>query len=155
MLIGVRTLVRRTGSGVKIEHIRMFPDQIAVFQYVFSDMKKHTNARQIQDFIDTFADYYNNKVQPQTYVILNDVNLGKDYNGGREFFDDLYGKLSDSSCKKGRFCNDNSSSPYYPRGYPYGTEEFPCNDNFFDYTQWSGYSPFVTCASAQMLICKR
>ena len=30
VLIRVRTLVRRTGSGVKIKHIRMFPDQIAV-----------------------------------------------------------------------------------------------------------------------------
>lgn len=127
---------------------------VIVFQYVFSDMKKHTDLQQIREFIATFADYYNSKVCANTYVILNDVNLSTQYNGGRDFFDELYRKLENSSCKKGRFCNDNSTSDYYPRGYPYGTEEFPCNANFFDITQWNAYSPFDTCASAQMLICK-
>lgn len=58
---------------------------------------------------------------------------------------------------KGRFCNDNSTSFYYPRGYTYGEDsagEFPNNKNRFDLTPWRAYSPFDTCASAQMIIKK-
>lgn len=130
---------------------------LVVFQYVFSDMQKHTRAEDINAFIMKFAQYYNQKITPNTYIILNDINLGRDYGGGREYFDKLYNKLENSICRKGRFCNDNAKSFYYPRGYPYGADldgEFPCNKNRFDLTQWKKYSPFDTCASAQMLIKK-
>ena len=130
---------------------------LIVFQYVFSDMQKHTDAQSINDFINTFAKYYNDKICANTYIILNDVNLGLDFGGGREFFDRLYRKLNDSICRKGRFCNDNSTSVRYPRGYTYGEDsdgEFPENKNWFDWTLWRRYSPFATCASAQMIIKK-
>lgn len=130
---------------------------LIVFQYVFSDMAKHSDAENIDDFIETFARYYNQKVAPNTYIILNDINLGRDYGGGREYFDVLYNKLDNSICRKGRFRNDNSRSPYYPRGYSYGEDsegEFPKNENRFDWSQWEKYSPFNTCASAQMIIKK-
>ena len=128
-----------------------------VFQYVFSDMQKHTDAQSINDFINTFSKYYNDKICANTYIILNDVNLGQDFGGGREIFDRLYRKLNDYICRKGRFCNDNSTSVYYPRGYAYGEDsdgEFPKNENRFDLTLWRRYSPFDTCASAQMIIKK-
>lgn len=130
---------------------------LIVFQYVFSDMQKNMDATSITEFINVFAEYYNNKVYPGTYIILNDINLGCRYGGGRDYFDRLLRKLEGSEYRKGRFCNDNSKSPSYPRGYTYGKDsvgEFPCNKNRFDLTPWSKYSPFDTCASAQMLIKK-
>ena len=130
---------------------------LIVFQYVFSDMHKHTGYEGTTDFINAFAKYYNAKVQPKTYTIMNDINLGKCYGGGREYFDQLYSKLNASTVRKGRFCNENSRSPTYPRGYTYGEDsdgEFPNNTNLFDFSAWQKYSPFNTCASAQMLIKK-
>lgn len=130
---------------------------LIVFQYVFSDMEKHTSAQKIHEFIKTFAQYFNEKVPVNTYVILNDVNLGRNYGGDREYFDQLYRKLINAEMRKGRFCNDNAKNGYYPRGYPYGADsdgEFPENKNRFRLSPWRKYSPFDTCASAQMLIKK-
>ena len=95
--------------------------------------------------------------QTHTFIILNDINLGRGYGGGRDYFDQLRNKLCSSISRKGRFCNDNSKSIYYPRGYPYGENsdgEFPKNENRFDWSPWEKYSPFDTCASAQMIIKK-
>lgn len=130
---------------------------VITFQYVFSDMKKHTDGRDITKFIKAFADYYNTKVDAKTYIILNDINLSQRYNGGREYFDELFNQLNNSICKKGRFCDDNANSPFYPRGYTYGSDsdgEFPYNKNRFDLKPWVMYAPFNTCASAQMIIKK-
>lgn len=135
---------------------RWVPNLI-VFQYVFSDMEKHTSSQKIREFIEMFAQYFNEKVPANTYVVLNDINLGRDYGGGREYFDQLYRKLINAEMRKGRFCNDNSKSSFYPRGYPYGDDsdgEFPQNTNRFNWRPWLKYSPFDTCASAQMLIKK-
>ena len=101
--------------------------------------------------------YFNEKVAVDTYVVLNDINLGRGYGGGREYFDQLYRKLNSTEMRKGHFCNDNSKSSFYPRGYPYGDDsdgEFPQNTNRFNWRPWLKYSPFDTCASAQMLIKK-
>jgi hypothetical protein len=130
---------------------------LVVFQYVFSDMHKHTGSQKTKCFIDTFAQYYNEKIPDKSYIILNDINLSTGYGGGREYFDILLGKLDKAIARKGRFCDDNAKSFYYPRGYTYGENsdgEFPDNSNFFDLTPWMAYSPFNTCASAQMLIKK-
>lgn len=130
---------------------------LIVFQYVFSDMHKHTGNTGTMGFINTFSQYYNAKVPPNTYTILNDINLGNAYGGGREYFDRLYDKLESSVVRRGRFCNNNSKSGYYPRGYTYGDDsdgEFPELRNLFDLREWHKYSPFSTCASAQMLIKK-
>ena len=75
----------------------------------------------------------------------------------QRYFDRMYSKLESSTVRRGRFCNDNSRSLYYPRGYTYGEDsegEFPDNSNLFDLRRWRRYSPFNTCASAQMLIKK-
>lgn len=125
---------------------------LIVFQYVFSDMQKHTNGADIKDFINTFAEYFNVKVNTNTYIVLNDVNLGRNYGGGREYFGILLNKLENVLYDKGHFYNDNAKG-YYAGGYPYG-REFPDNANRFDWTPWSAYSPFDTCASSQMIIKK-
>lgn len=130
---------------------------LIVFQYVFSDIKKHTENKKIDDFISTFAEYYNTKINTNTYIILNDINLGGEYGGGREYFDQLFGQLKGSICRKGRFCDDNAKSAYYPRGYTYGENsdgEFPDNKNIFDISSLKKYHPFDTCASAQMIVKK-
>jgi hypothetical protein len=130
---------------------------LVVFQYVFSDMHKHTGSQKTKAFIETFAQYYNEKIPEKSYIILNDINLGTGYGGGRDYFDILLGKLEKTKARKGRFCDDNAKSFYYPRGYTYGEDsdgEFPDNSNFFDTSPWADYSPFETCASAQMLIKK-
>ena len=130
---------------------------LIVFQYVFSDMHKHTGASGITEFINTFSHFYNEKVLPKTYTILNDINLSKAYGGGREYFDQLYAKLDSSTARRGHFCNDNARYSFNPRGYPYGDDsdgEFPDNRNLFNLSALSSYSPFNTCASAQMLIKK-
>lgn len=131
---------------------------LITFQYVFSDMQKHSEVNSIRKFLNIFSEYYNTKIPSKSYIILNDVNLSRSYGGGREFFDELYKGLTHSICRKGRFCDDNAKSPYYPRGYIYGEDsdgEFPCNANRFDITPWMRYSPYNTCASAQMIIKKR
>lgn len=125
---------------------------LVVFQYVFSDMQKHSSHKEIDVFINTFAEYFNAKVTPNTYIILNDVNLGCGYGGGREYFDKLRSKLDDITYKKGHFHNDHGKG-YYAGGYPCG-EEFPKNINRFDWSCWKRYSPFDTCASEQMIIKK-
>ncbi|MBR2883695.1 MAG: hypothetical protein IKB93_02785 [Clostridia bacterium] len=126
---------------------------LIVFQYVFSDMQKHTTSDDIRHFINTFAKYYNNKISPNTYVILNDINLGCSYGGGRDHFDSLLNKLRNRIYSKNYFCNDNSTSSYYPRGYTYG-DELPDNRNYFNLSGLRKFSPFDTCASAQMIIKK-
>lgn len=59
--------------------------------------------------------------------------------------------------RKGRFCNNNSKSEYYPRGYPYvdnSDREFSDSTNCFVWTTWSIYLPFDIYASTQMIIKK-
>jgi len=133
------------------------PD-LVVFQYVMSDMRKHSDAQAVTLFIHTFAQFANEYMPSKSYIILNDGNFGINYGGGREYFDRLYRLLDDSFIMyKGRFHNENSRSTYYPRGFPYGDDsdgEFPNNRNFFNLSRWDKYSPFNTCASAQMLIKK-
>ena len=120
-----------------------------VFQYVFSDMRKHSELDKIQKFIDVFSEFFIKKVEKNSYIILNDINLGCRYGGGRDYFDELLEKLdSVSRYKKGHFHNDNKES-----NYSYG-KEFPENGNRFEWRSWRNYSPFNTCASAQLRIKK-
>lgn len=68
---------------------------VCIFRY-----SKHTTANDIKHSIDTFAEYYNAKVLQNTYVILNDINLGCGYGGGRDHFDTLLSKLNNSQYSK-------------------------------------------------------
>lgn len=130
---------------------------LIVFQYVFSDMQKHSKPNEIIHFKKVFSDYFNQKVPKESYIVLNDINLDNSHGGGRDHFCSLYRKLEGVKEVHGRFRNENSRSSYYPCGYPYGDNslgEFPDNKNFFNLIPWQEYSPFNTCASAQMLIKK-
>ena len=133
------------------------PD-LVVFQYVFSDMAKNIPAENIRNFIHIFSEFFNTKMEIDSCIILNDINLGINYGGGREYFDQLHGNLAGTEMRRGHFRNDNRKGAYYSYGYPYGDDsdgEFQDNRNLFNLGPWSFYSPYDTCASAQMLIAKR
>lgn len=122
---------------------------LIIFQYVFSDMQKHTLTRNINYFIKKFAEYFNSKILPNSYIILNDINLSRRLDGGREYFDNLQEQLKNTKYHKNHFYNDNSANG----GYTYGDTQ-PVNKNYFDLSDLSSFSPFNTCASAQMIIKK-
>lgn len=115
-------------------------------------MRKHSELDKIQKFIDVFSEFFIKKVEKNSYIILNDINLGCCYGGGRDYFDELLKKLNGVLYDKGHFHNDNGKG-YYADGYPYG-REFPDNRNRFELRLWRDYSPFNTCASAQLMIKK-
>jgi len=148
--------IDRIGEGSWI------PD-IVTFQYFLSDFHKQSNTQGVMDFLHAFSAFSNNYMQPNSYIILNDINLDTSRDGGRDYFDILFRLLTSCECRKGRFCNENSQSSLCPRGYPYGDGdikygnigEFSNNTIFFDHSQWPFYSPHETCASAQMLIKKK
>jgi hypothetical protein len=142
--------ISEIGKGIWI------PD-LVTFQYFLSDLHKHSESQSVLNFILSFAEFANKYMPQNSYIVLNDANFGKDYGGGREYFDKLFSVLDNCTNIKGRFRNEHSRSIHYPRGYPYGDDsdgEFSCNDNIFDLSKWSKYSPFNTCASAQMLVKK-
>lgn len=127
------------------------PD-LVVFQYVFSDMHKHSGAVNVTSFIHKFSQYVNDKINKNCYIVINDINLERSYGGGRGYFDDLEIKIASQKMGKGRFHNDNKDFTY-----PYGDDsngELPCNKNLFTWdANWDmRYSPFKSCASAQMII---
>lgn len=76
---------------------------LIVFQYVFSDMNKHTDHCRIEEFIDKFSSYYNEKCEAGTYIIINDINLNNSRGGGRDYFEKLHQKLVGVHCVRGHF----------------------------------------------------
>lgn len=51
-------------------------------------------ANEINQFIDKLATFLNACGEKPIYILCNDINLSKAYNGGREFFDALESKIS-------------------------------------------------------------
>ena len=131
----------------KLFDAKWIPDLI-IFQYVFSDMQKHTGNENTSQFIEDFSTYCNNKLPQKSYIVLNDINLSISYNGGRDYFDKLYARLKSCKVYRSHFHNDNK-----PRTYSYG-EQLPDNTNLFNVNPLAFYNPFDTCASAQMIIKK-
>lgn len=144
------TFIDKIGEGAWV------PD-LVTFQYFLSDLHRHSEATSVGSFLKSFTQFANDYMPFNSYIVLNDINLGTGYGGGRDYFETLSSLLTSCNFRRGRFCNDNSRSPFYPRGYTYGEDsdgEFPSNQNIFSLSQWAAYSPFNTCASAQMLIKK-
>lgn len=132
------TFIDEIGEGAWI------PD-LVIFQYFLSDLHKHSERASVQSFLKSFAQFVDVYMPANSYIVLNDINLGASYGGGRDYFETLSSLLPSYSFRRGRFCNDNSQSPFYPRGYSYGEDsdgEFPVNKNIFSLTQWTDYSPF-------------
>ena len=85
-----------------------------------------------------------------TYIVCNDINLSRMYNGGREFFDILRQNISSPiKYSQRHFCNNNKRSHYN-----YGDEY---NNNILVSSIPKDilvYEPYDSCASAQMIIKK-
>lgn len=127
------------------------PD-VLIFQYVFSDMHKHSNEVEITQFIDKLAFFLNSCVEKPIYILCNDINLSKSYGGGREFFDILESRIrTPKIVRRMHFDNINKD-----RHFDYG-DEYNSNALIFDNISGEirrAYNPFDSCASAQILIKK-
>lgn len=124
------------------------PDLI-IMQYVFSDMHKHTMPQKIATMIRSLAQYIDS-CDINTYVVCNDINLSIDYGGGREYFDRLYNRMhTHATSHRFHFFNSNK-----PRHFDYGSE-YPSNELIvWPGRELAGYQPYLSCASAQMIIKK-
>lgn len=123
------------------------PD-IIILQYFLSDLVKHSGKDKATQFIHKLASYFNNFMLPNSYIIINDINLTVEMLGGREYFDILESEMQ--NCKvirKGYFQRPNKKDFVYGDLYESNGILFPIKFNF--------YSPFDYCASAQLVIEKR
>ena len=125
---------------------------VLIFQYVFSDMYKNSSTIEINQFIDKLATFLNACGEKPIYILCNDINLSKSYNGGREFFDVLESKISNPKIVRRMHFNNNNKD----RHFEYG-DEYKRNCLIFDDIPdeiRKAYNPFDSCASAQILIKK-
>ncbi len=124
------------------------PDLI-VLQYVFSDMHKTIESQRIETMIASLAQYIDS-CDRNTYVVCNDINLSIKFDGGREYFDSLYNKIrTRATPRRLHFDNRNRSNHF-----EYG-DEYDSNDLIIEPgKELTCYNPFMTCASAQMIIKK-
>ena len=128
-----------------IIEVNWIPDLI-IFQYVFSDMQKHCEPQKLREFISKIAGFINDKMDANTYIVLNDINLSTGYNGGREHFDSLLRQVSSAEYRKYHFENSNK-----PNHFNYGVE-YPTNELMLKPPRKiRDYEPFDSCASAQMI----
>lgn len=149
------------GSRVRIYPVDIFsfmddfirqswvPDLI-IFQYVFSDMVKNSERSQILQFIDDMAFFINSHVEEPIHILCNDINLDIERMGGRELFDRLESRIEGKK-RAARMHFDNSTRP---RHYDYG-QQYQDNRLVFESIPdeiIGRYNPFLSCASAQMLI---
>lgn len=131
-----------------IVEVQWVPDLI-VFQYVFSDMEKHCPQEKLQSFISKIAEFINNDMDANTYILLNDINLTTAMDGGREHFDELLAQIANSDFRKFYFNNSNRAA-HYNYGDEYESNALvlgnpPCLRD---------YEPYTSCASAQLIIKK-
>ena len=124
------------------------PD-LVVLQYVFSDMHKHTQSQVISEMITSLAQYIDS-CDKNTYVVCNDINLSVDYNGGREYFDQLYNTMCTRSILRRLHFNNNNRQNHFEYGDEYRSNALIVSPG----NELACYQPFKSCASAQMIIKK-
>jgi len=131
-----------------IIEVNWIPDLI-VFQYVFSDMEKHCDRKELRMFLTKIASFINNEMDDNTYIVLNDINLSTRMGGGREHFDALLQMIPDSEYRQYHFNNSNRSNHFH-YGIEYETNKsiLAPSENLRD------YEPFDSCASAQLIVKK-
>ena len=131
-----------------IVKVKWVPDLI-VFQYVFSDMEKHCPPDKLKSFISKIGSFINNDMDPNTYILLNDINLSTQYGGGREHFDTLLSQIDVAHYRQYHFQNNK-----YQSHYNYGIE-YESNSLVLKNPSYLGdYSPYTSCSSAQLIIKK-
>lgn len=127
------------------------PD-VLIFQYVFSDMYKHSSTIEINQFIDKLATFLNTCSEKPIYILCNDINLSKAYNGGREFFDELESKISYPKIVRRKHFNNKNKDRHFEYGKEYKRNTLIFGDIPDEIRR--AYNPFDSCASAQILIKK-
>ena len=129
------------------------PDLI-VFQYVFSDMFKHSGEVATNEFINKIANFINSQ-NKTIYILCNDINLSKNINGngGREFFDILGSKIKEPKIvERFYFKNQNRTSEFH-YGNQYDDNSLIYNTGITDDYRRI-FNPFESCSSAQIKIKK-
>ena len=133
---------------------RLYDDEwrpnVIVFQYVFSDMQKHSDEDKIQHLLSAMSNFISHSCDINTYVVCNDINLSRAYNGGREFFDILCQKITCPKIISKRHFYNNNKRSHFEYGNEYRHNELVCS--IPDYI-WD-YDPYTSCASAQLIIKK-
>lgn len=127
------------------------PD-VLIFQYVFSDMYKHSNEEEIIQFINKLADFLNLYDEKPIYILCNDINLSKSMGGGREFFDILESKIENPKIVRKMHFDNINRDRHYEYGDQYNSNALVFNNITDDIR--NAYNPFESCASAQILIKK-
>lgn len=130
---------------------RWVPDVI-IFQYVFSDMYKHSDEGEIVQFIDKLAAFLNSYEEKSIYILCNDINLGVSWGGGREFFDILASRIQSPKIIERRHFDNINRDWHYEYGTEYNSNALIFNDISNEIRR--AYNPFDSCASAQILIKK-
>lgn len=118
----------------------------------FKALVNPDEVNEINQFIDKLATFLNACGEKPIYILCNDINLSKAYNGGREFFDALESKISNPKIVRRMHFNNNNKD----RHFEYG-DEYKRNCLIFDDIPdeiRKAYNPFDSCASAQILIKK-
>lgn len=122
------------------------PDLI-VLQYVFSDMQKHTEPQMMSTTIRELAQFVDS-CERNTYVVCNDINLSIDYNGGRDYFDQLYRRMRTRATAHRFHFNNSNKDNHYEYGNEYVSNALVLSpENNLSY-----YQPYKSCASAQLII---
>ena len=137
---------------VDINDQKKWVPDVLIFQYVFSDMYKHSDDKQIVQFIDKLASFLNSHNQEPIYILCNDINLSKSMGGGREFFDLLESQIQTPKIVRRKHFNNVNKEGHYEYGEQYDSNELVFNMISDDIR--NAYNPFESCASAQMLIKK-
>lgn len=122
---------------------------LIILQYVFSDMQKHSLQDDISHMINAMGQFID-KCPENTYIICNDINLSKKWNGGREFFDDLHNAITSNTMYSQMHFNNSNKSGHYNYG-----DEYPSNKLLLAPAQkLEPFEPYTSCASAQIIIKK-
>ena len=123
---------------------------LIVFQYVFSDMQKHSDELKIRHLLSVMGNYISRYCDINTYVVCNDINLSRMYNGGREFFDMLRQNISCPLKYSQRHFRNNNKRSHYNYGEEYNNNILVSSipDGLLD------YEPYDSCASAQLIMKK-
>lgn len=115
-------------------------------------MYKHSDEKQIVQFIGKLASFLNSYNQEPIYILCNDINLSKSMGGGREFFDLLESKIQTTKIVRRMHFNNVNKERHYEYGGQYDSNELVFN--MISDEIRNAYNPFESCASAQMLIKK-
>lgn len=131
-----------------IDYSQYFDEQklnIVCIDYLLSTMKRNSQNSSIDKFIDNLSNYLN-KFTGECILILNDINLGMERSGEREYFDVFYNKLINYKCLRRHFINNRKNY------YRYGSEN-NANSLLYDiFINENAFTPYKSCGSAQMII---